>query len=609
MAVTFQIKRRDVNDANGAGAPSSLKQGELAFNEVDQTLYYGLGYNSGTTNANSIVEIGGKGYVEDLSGVYALLEASNDFRDSLAPTTNQFDAITATATVTAAGNIVSTTGNITASAGSLTAGAGISAASAKFGVDGATGNVVTQGNVTGVNLDFSGNAEVDGTLKAANNTGTFRFTVNGTGATTVASLSSEGDIVSATGKIEATNGGLVGQTLDIAGVTAITAAGDITVTSGVTTTFSVAGATGDTNIEGSLDVTGDATIGENASLSLPMLTVDSTNEEVNVSGDVNITGNIYAGVKAYANSKELATKDYVDSVKQGLDVKESVRFATTSSDLNLSLSGAATVDSATPADGDRILVKNQNASPNTNGIYIYSSTGAWVRAEDANTSAEVTPGLFTFVEEGVENADTGWVLTTNQTITLGTTNLAFTQFSGAGQVGDGDALSKQGSTLNVNVDEDTVNQTGTIGILNDKLRVSQFYSGQTSIETLGDINTGVWKATDIAIDHGGTGASTKSGARGNLEVPGDADDNIFTGQNTFRKNTGTFFEQSSGGDQIVIKAHANNNGYAATLTTDALTASHTHTLPNASGTVLLDSTLCAALNNPATTCLLDGGEF
>jgi hypothetical protein len=69
----------------------------------------------------------------------------------------------------------------------------------------------------------------------------------------------------------------------------------------------------------------------------------------------------------------------------------------------------------------------------------------------AAPGAEVHGGMFCFVTEGATNADSGWVLTTNDPITLGTTNLAFTQFSGAGQIADGDGIAKSGNTISVAV--------------------------------------------------------------------------------------------------------------------------------------------------------------
>ena len=73
--------------------------------------------------------------------------------------------------------------------------------------------------------------------------------------------------------------------------------------------------------------------------------------------------------------------------------------------------------------------------------------------------------MFCVVEEGTVNGDNGFVLTTNDPITLDTTNLTFAQFSGAGQIIAGDALSKSGNTLNVN--DDNI----TLEVNSDSLRI------------------------------------------------------------------------------------------------------------------------------------------
>ncbi|MFN9958910.1 MAG: hypothetical protein ACK55I_37945, partial [bacterium] len=111
------------------------------------------------------------------------------------------------------------------------------------------------------------------------------------------------------------------------------------------------------------------------------------------------------------------------------------------------LSGAQTIDGVSVIAGDRVLVKDQTTGAD-NGIYVCAA-GAWSRSDDANVSADVTSGMFVFVEEGTVNGDNGYVLTTNNPITLGTTALTFTQFSGAGQVTAGAGLTKTGNTLNV----------------------------------------------------------------------------------------------------------------------------------------------------------------
>ena len=147
-------------------------------------------------------------------------------------------------------------------------------------------------------------------------------------------------------------------------------------------------------------------------------------------------------------STDAANKAYVDANSSGLDVKESVRLATTAGISGFpDIAGAPTIDGVTVQDGDRVLVKDQSTA-SENGIWTWTSSGTiFVRATDFDTNTEVTAGAFTFVEEGTANADSGWVLTTNDDITVGSTGLAFAQFSGAGQITAGDGLTKTGNTL------------------------------------------------------------------------------------------------------------------------------------------------------------------
>lgn len=207
---------------------------------------------------------------------------------------------------------------------------------------------------------------------------------------------------------------------------------------------------------------------------------------------------------------DVATKSYVDAQRSGLDIKQSVRVATTEAlTLASDFENGDTVDGVTLATGDRILIKNQGTG-SENGIYTVNASGAPTRATDADSNTEVTPGMFTFVEEGTTNADSGWVLTTNGSITLGSTALSFAQFSGAGQVVAGAGLTKTGNQLDVG---GTANR---ITVNADTVDIASTYAGQSSITTLGTIATGTWEATDVGIAHGGTNASTASGARTNL---------------------------------------------------------------------------------------------
>jgi hypothetical protein len=169
--------------------------------------------------------------------------------------------------------------------------------------------------------------------------------------------------------------------------------------------------------------------------------------------------------------QDAATKAYVDSVAQGLDVKASVVYATAAAlsaftfsstaggTLTANANGALSVDGSTPSVADRILVKNETTTNAPyNGIYVVTTVGdgsnpfVLTRSADANTSAEVTAGLFTFVEQGSTLADTSWVLTTNNPITLNTTDLAFSQFSGAGTFTAGNGINITGNVISAVVE-------------------------------------------------------------------------------------------------------------------------------------------------------------
>lgn len=215
-------------------------------------------------------------------------------------------------------------------------------------------------------------------------------------------------------------------------------------------------------------------------------------------------------VAAPSNDLDAANKGYVDSARSGLDVKQSVRAATTVAVLLASgLENGDTIDGVTLATGDRVLVKNQSTA-SENGIYVVQSTGAAVRATDFDGTGEVSGGAFTFVEEGTANADSGWVVTSNGAVTVGTDAIDFAQFSGAGQITAGDGLTKSGSTINA------VGTASRITVNADSIDIASTYVGQSSITTLGTIATGTWNGTDIAIADGGTGASTAGDARTNL---------------------------------------------------------------------------------------------
>lgn len=187
-------------------------------------------------------------------------------------------------------------------------------------------------------------------------------------------------------------------------------------------------------------------------------------------GDVAMASYKITGLGTPTNATDAATKGYVDSAAQGIDWKASVRAATTANvTLASDLEDGDTLDGVTLATGDRILVKNQTTG-SQNGIYVVAASGAPSRSTDADTGAELTSNFAVFVEEGTINADQGYVLTNDGTITVGTTALSFTQFTGLGQVVAGDGLTKSGNTINVNpgtginITGDAVTNTGVLSI-------------------------------------------------------------------------------------------------------------------------------------------------
>lgn len=346
MSNTIRIKRRA--NGGGAGAPTTLANAELAFNEQTNVLYYGTGTGGVGGSATSIIPIAGSG---------AFVDTSN--------------AQTVAGVKTFSSTIV---GSVDGNAGTAT-----KLATAR--------NIALSGDATGTaSFDGSANATISTTLATVNsNVGTYtKVTINAKGLAT-------------------------------AGATAIL--NDI---SAPTSAYSF----GSQRITNLADPVGD---------------------------------------------QDAATKVYVDNIAQGLDVKASVKAATTA---NITLSGAQTIDGISVTAGDRVLVKNQTAQAE-NGIYVASLT-SWARAADANTWTELV-SAYTFVETGTLYADTGWVCTVNAGGTLGTTPVTWSQFSGAGTYQAGTGLTLTGNTFSIT---NTAVTAGSYGSASNTLSATVNAQGQ-----------------------------------------------------------------------------------------------------------------------------------
>lgn len=228
-------------------------------------------------------------------------------------------------------------------------------------------------------------------------------------------------------------------------------------------------------------VTLDVGAGSGISVTANAVAVDSTVVRTNganaFTADQSMGGFKLTNLATPTAAGDAASKAYVDGIASGLDVKASVRAATTAAlaavtyangssgvgaTLTADANGAlAAQDGVTLVANDRLLVKNQAAGLQ-NGVYIVTQVGdgsnpfILTRATDADQNAEVTANMFTFVEEGTVNSDSGWTLTTDNPITIGTTALSFTQFSGAGTIVAGAGLTKTGNTLDVVAADDSL---------------------------------------------------------------------------------------------------------------------------------------------------------
>ena len=267
-------------------------------------------------------------------------------------------------------------------------------------------------------------------------------------------------------------------------------------------------------------------------------TGSDTNIDLKISpkgtGVVDVDTSRITNVVDPSGAQDAATKAYVDSVANGLDVKASVRVATTAAlatstynngagTITADANGALSIDGVTVSVDDRILVKNQ-ASAVQNGLYKVTATGSGgaafvlTRTPDGDEAIEITGGAFVFVEEGTANADNGYVFTHNGTPTLGSTNITVAQFSGAGQISAGAALTKTGNTLDVAVDDTTIEVSG------DALQVKASGIGTNQL-------------ADTAVTEGKI--ANNAVTAGKLATTLDLSSNTITLPSTFVTTTGT----------------------------------------------------------------------
>jgi hypothetical protein len=473
MATVIQIKR-----SSAATAPSTLKLGEIAYtygtgtqaNSGDR-LFIGEGGVDGNGDANNVTVIGGQYFADMLDHVAGTLTANSAL---IADSNSALDSLIVGNDASAGGTIKINEGtnNGTNFVG-LKAGNNL-AASTTFTLptaDGSAGQFIkTDGSG---NLAFS---TVNQFIDLAGDTGTDTYntaetlTFAGSGGL-VQTVTDNTVTVTATALTNANLDGSAGITnANLANPT--TTLGSSTLTLGATTT-DIAGLT--SLVVDSITING-ATISTSAS-----------NTDIVMSPHGTGTVTVPSGYEDRAGftTNSLANKAYVDQVAQGLDAKPSTRVATTANLsatysngtagvgatlTNSSTQAALSIDGVTMVADDRVLVKDQSTAAQ-NGIYVVTNIGSgstnWIltRATPEDQPAELSGGSFVFVEEGTANGDNGYVFTHTGAPTFGTTSLDVTQFSGAGQINAGAALSKTGNQMDVEVDD------SSIEVNSDALRV------------------------------------------------------------------------------------------------------------------------------------------
>ena len=512
MATTIQIKR-----STGTTAPSSLSAGELAVtfgtgtqSNLGDRLFIGdgstvdviggkffsdmLDHTQGTLTASSALTVDSNSALDDLNiGNHASTGGSIQFKEG---TNNGAHHVQLKAPNSLGGNVSFTLPNGDGNNGEVlkTNGSG----TLSFG--GLAFSTVT-GSAALSQIDIDGGTDIGEDLADAD----LMIVDNGAGGTNRkstltrlkkyifssvsgdATASNSGALTIASGSVESSM---------LAGSIANSKLANSAVTVGST---SIALGASSTTIAGITEIDID-------NVNINGNTISTTNSNGNLVLDPNGTGTVDVSSARITNvatptaTGDAANKAYVDAQLQGLDVKNSVRVATTANGtLASAFANGETVDGVTLATNDRILIKNQSTG-SENGIYTVNASGAPTRATDFDSNSEVTGGAFFFVEEGTANADNGFALTNDGAITVGTTALVFTQFSGAGQLSAGDGLSKTGNTFAVEVDD------SSIEINSDTLRVKA--SGITNAMLAGSIDLTAKVTGALPIGNGGIGITS-----------------------------------------------------------------------------------------------------
>jgi len=245
-------------------------------------------------------------------------------------------------------------------------------------------------------------------------------------------------------------------------------------------------------------------------------------------GSVSMNSQTITNLADPVNASDAASKSFVESTAQGLDVKDSCVAATTANiTISTALNNGDTLDGVTLSTNDRVLVKDQSTA-SENGIYVVGSSPA--RATDL-AAGDDAAGFFTFVEQGTVNADNGFVCTSNKgSAVVGTNNLTIAQFSGAGQITPGDGLDKSGNTLSLDLKSNggLVIESTELAIdlaassITGTLPVTKLTSLTSTVSELNVLDGITATTTELNLMDGGTSATSTTLAAADRFVCNDA---------------------------------------------------------------------------------------
>ena len=471
-----------------------------------------------------------------------------------------------TATVEAVGNV---------SGGNLTTTGGVAADGTIFSLSGIStnGTLSALGNISGLNLDVTGGNVQAETVIAA--------TIGGLGTT----------LIGNGGNISGINGANVsevananyaafsGQVVDstqanitsVGTLTGLAVSGNITATGNITADNNVITPTLiTTNISGS-----DAGSG---------VTITATGTDQNITLAPSGTGVISANNARFTNlvtptaPSDAATKQYVDDVAQGLSVRGASQVATTANlpatynngtagvGATLTLATETTViDGYTLQLNDRVLVKSQTNLPE-NGIYIVSTiigTTILTRAADFDTPADMTGGAYTFVQNGTLYNNTGWVQI-DAVATVGTSDLEFDQFSGAGTFTAGTGLTLTGSQFSIT---NTAVTAGTYGNASQTVTFTVNAQGQLTAASEQAVVANAETLTGTSLAATVVGSSlTSVGTLGSLTVSGNASAGNLSAGNVFA-TVAVSAQQISATNLVTVKQSGIQSGNITTTAT------------------------------------------